>query len=130
MHTSHTLTTLPAWLHDSALVRVIDVLEAEGAFRFVGGVVRDMVRAPHISDMPADIDAATTLVPERVVALLEGAGIKVIPTGIAHGTVTVVLPAGKLEITTLRRDIDTDGRHATVRFGTDFLRMHAAAILP
>lgn len=120
MHQTHTLAAMPAWFYDPLLVRITEALCAVGEFRFVGGVVRDLVRAPHISDMPADMDAATSLLPEQVIATLEPLGLKVIPTGIAHGTVTVMLPESKLEITTLRRDMETDGRHATVAFGTDF----------
>jgi poly(A) polymerase len=67
-----------------------------------------------------DLDLATAERPERVTALLEGAGLDAIPTGLAHGTVTAIAPGWRFEITTLRRDIATDGRHATVAFTDDF----------
>jgi poly(A) polymerase len=67
-----------------------------------------------------DIDMATTLLPEQTQAALEAAGIKQVPTGIAHGTITAVLPGGPVEITTLRRDVTTDGRHATVAFSQEW----------
>ena len=92
--------------------------------RFVGGCVRDA-----LLDRPiADIDMATPARPEEVVAALGKAGIKVVPTGIAHGTVTAVVNSGgnsgeqprHFEITTLRRDVETDGRHARVAFDADW----------
>ncbi len=67
-----------------------------------------------------DIDLATIHPPERTTALLEAAGIKAIPTGIAHGTVTAVADGSVYEVTTLRRDVATDGRHATVAFTDDW----------
>lgn len=87
-----------------------------GMTRFVGGCVRD-----RLLDMPvSDIDLATRLQPAAVVERLQGAGIKSIPTGIAHGTVTAILRGRPIEITTLRRDVSTDGRRATVAFTTDW----------
>ena len=83
---------------------------------WVGGVVRDTL----LGLSPKDVDMATTLVPEETSARLAAAGIKVVPTGIAHGTVTAVLAGGPVEITTLRRDVSTDGRHATVAFSTEW----------
>src|SRR5690606_30496950 len=80
------------------------------------GVVRDTI----LGIAAKDIDMATTLLPDEVVARLGGAGIKAVPTGIAHGTVTAVVFGGPVEITTLRRDVSTDGRHATVAFSTDW----------
>ena len=67
-----------------------------------------------------DVDAATTLLPQATMALLEKAGIRAIPTGIAHGTVTAVIDGKHIEITTLRRDVATDGRHAEVAFTDDW----------
>jgi poly(A) polymerase len=67
-----------------------------------------------------DIDAATTLTPEQVIAACHAAGLRTVPTGIAHGTVTVLLPGGPVEVTTLRHDVSTDGRRATVAFASDW----------
>lgn len=99
----------------AALVLALDPAQ-EGTCRWVGGVVRDTL----LGLSPKDVDMATTLLPEQAVARLEAAGIRTIPTGIAHGTITAVLPGGPVEITTLRRDVSTDGRHATVAFSTDW----------
>ena len=68
----------------------------------------------------SDIDLATTLRPEAVMELARRAGLKAVPTGIEHGTITVVTPQEPVEVTTLREDVETDGRHAIVRFGGDF----------
>lgn len=79
----------------------------------VGGAVRDA-----LLDRPlGDVDVATDALPERVLELAKGAGIKALPTGLDHGTVTL-LPGRPIEVTTLRRDVETFGRHATVAFGT------------
>lgn len=99
----------------AALVLALDP-EAEGNCRWVGGVVRDTL----LGLVPKDIDMATTLLPEETAARLQAAGIKAVPTGIAHGTVTAVVSGGTVEITTLRRDVSTDGRHATVAFSTNW----------
>lgn len=99
----------------AALVTALDP-QGEGNCRWVGGVVRDTI----LGLSPKDVDMATTLLPEKTVARLGQAGIKAVPTGIAHGTVTAVLAGGTVEITTLRRDVSTDGRHATVAFSTDW----------
>ncbi len=84
--------------------------------RIVGGAVRDTLCSARVSD----IDFATPLSPEQVIAKLEAARIKAVPTGIAHGTVTAALTTGAMEITTLRRDVSTDGRRATVAFTDDW----------
>ena len=108
---------LPAaeWRRRAGLDRLIAAL-GEGKARFVGGAVRDT-----LLELPvADFDLATAHPPQRVVELLEGAGIKVIPTGIAHGTVTAVASGTVVEVTTLRHDLETDGRHATVAFTDDW----------
>jgi poly(A) polymerase len=84
--------------------------------RLIGGVVRDSLLRQPVSD----IDMATRLTPDVVIARLAEAGIKSVPTGIAHGTVTAVMPNGPVEITTLRRDVSTDGRRATVAFTDDW----------
>ncbi len=80
--------------------------------RLVGGVVRDTL----LGLDPADVDLATRLLPEDVLDRLKRADIRAVPTGLAHGTVTAVLPSGPIEVTTLRRDVSTDGRHAIVAF--------------
>lgn len=99
----------------AALVAALDPL-AQGNCRYVGGAVRDT-----LLDAPVkDIDMATQLVPQETMARLEAAGIRAIPTGIVHGTVTALLPEGGVEVTTLRRDVSTDGRHATVAFSTEW----------
>ncbi len=109
----------PAWMIAPGARRLFEVFDPQPLL-FVGGCVRDAL----LGQRPADIDLATALVPEAVIALLKRAGIKALPTGIAHGTVTALLPpgqlAGQFEITTLRRDVATDGRHAEVAFGTDW----------
>ncbi len=105
------------WMTDPRTRRVIAALTADGAdVRFVGGCVRDAVLKRPIRD----IDIATHDPPERVVELLERAGVHAIPTGIAHGTVTAVVEAAHFEITTLRRDVETFGRHARVEFTDDW----------
>ena len=86
--------------------------------RLVGGSVRDALLGLPVSD----IDLATTLLPERVMDLAGAAGLKAVPTGIEHGTVTLVVAGEPHEVTTLREDVETDGRHAVVRFGRDFGR--------
>ena len=88
----------------------------EGHARFVGGVVRNALLDSEVSD----IDIATPLVPGEVTKRLEAAGIKAVPTGLDHGTVTAVVDGKPFEVTTLRRDVETDGRHAVVAFSTDW----------
>ncbi|WP_443030631.1 CCA tRNA nucleotidyltransferase [Sphingomonas sp. RT2P30] len=113
------LSTLPdaTWRHRAGLDRLCAVLGAgEGRVRFVGGAVRDTLLGIDV----ADIDLATTHAPDRVIALLRGNDIKAVPTGLAHGTITAVLPDGPVEVTTLRCDVETDGRHATVAFTGDW----------
>jgi poly(A) polymerase len=97
--------------------RLFDALGAPGVdARYVGGVVRNHLMGESLND----IDIATPDVPARVMERLEAAGIKVIPTGIDHGTVTAVADGVTYEITTLRRDTACDGRHAAVEFTTDW----------
>lgn len=104
----------PDWLRHPGVSALLDALP-DG--RFVGGVVRDTL----LGLPPGDLDLATPLTPAEVVDRLGRAGIKTVPTGIAHGTVTAVLADGRLvEITTLRRDVETDGRHAAVAFTDDW----------
>jgi poly(A) polymerase len=86
--------------------------------RFVGGCVRDALLDPLAE--AADLDLATPEPPERVIALARWAGLKALPTGLAHGTVTILAAARRYEVTTLRRDVRTNGRHAEVAFTDDF----------
>lgn len=106
-----------AWFHDPALRAVLDLLNADGGeARIAGGAVRNALMGLAISDA----DIATTLLPEAVMARAKAAGIKAIPTGIDHGTVTLVVEGRPFEVTTLRHDAETDGRRAKVVFGTDW----------
>jgi poly(A) polymerase len=107
------------WLCAPDSRRVLRALMAGGRpARFVGGCVRDGLLG--LVQAGRDLDLATPEPPEQVIALLENAGLKTIPTGLAHGTVTAVTDARRFEITTLRRDVATDGRHATVAFTDNF----------
>jgi len=103
------------WLADPG-VRAVMALFAPAGHRawFVGGCVRNAV----IGAGATDVDIATDALPERVLALAGAAGLRAVPTGIAHGTVTLVAGGRPHEVTTLRRDVETRGRHATVAFGT------------
>ena len=109
--------TLPArpFADREGMAALIAALGA-GDARLVGGCVRDTL----LGLAAADIDVATKHEPERTLALLRAAEIRAVPTGLAHGTVTAVLPFGPVEVTTLRRDVSTDGRHAVVRFAQDW----------
>ncbi len=100
----------------AALDSLVMALGGGETTRLIGGVVRDTLLGQPVSD----IDMATRLTPDEVIARLKTAGVKSVPTGIAHGTVTAVLPSGPVEITTLRRDVSTDGRRATVAFTDDW----------
>lgn len=105
------------WRHREGLATLIAALDgASGHVRYVGGAVRDTLLGLDVSD----VDCATTLPPDTVIARIRNAGFKAVPTGIAHGTVTAVLPGGTVEVTTLRRDVSTDGRRATVAFSDDW----------
>ncbi|TRL40122.1 CCA tRNA nucleotidyltransferase [Rhizobium straminoryzae] len=105
------------WLTDPVTQRVFALLNAEGGEgRIVGGAVRNALMGHPISDL----DFATTNLPQVVIARAKTAGIKAVPTGIDHGTVTLVVEGRPFEVTTLRRDVETDGRRATVAFGTDW----------
>jgi poly(A) polymerase len=107
------------WLTAPATRAVMAALEAAGGpgcARFVGGCVRNaLIGAP-----VADVDIATTLKPEETDRAIRAAGLKSVPTGMAHGTVTAVSGREPFEITTLRRDVSTDGRNATVAFTDDW----------
>ena len=104
------------WLTDSATQSVCAAIMADGAQAlFVGGCVRNALLEQPVSDL----DIATDARPEAVMKLANRAGIRAIPTGIDHGTVTLVENGVPFEITTFRRDVATDGRHAVVAFSTD-----------
>jgi poly(A) polymerase len=108
------------WMVEPATQAVLGALSAGGAAaRFVGGSVRDALLGRPIGD----IDIATPAPPERVIELLEQRGIRVVPTGIEHGTVTAIAgnPPRHFEITTLRRDVETYGRRARVAFDADWV---------
>jgi len=107
------------WLTVPATRAVMTALAAAGGpdcARFVGGCVRNALIGAPIDD----IDIATTLTPDAVVGALKAAGLRSVPTGIDHGTVTAISERQPFEITTLRRDVSTDGRRATVAFTTDW----------
>lgn len=107
------------WMTAPHTVAVLDALEVVGGpdcARFVGGCVRNALVGRSIDD----IDIATALTPDAVAQALKAAGIRAVPTGIEHGTITAVVDHVPHEITTLRRDVTTDGRRATVAFTTDW----------
>ncbi|HEY8699209.1 MAG TPA: CCA tRNA nucleotidyltransferase [Rhizomicrobium sp.] len=105
------------WMSAPETRRVMEALTRDsGAARFVGGVVRNALAGQPISD----IDIATPLLPDEVTRRLEAAGLGAAPTGIEHGTITAIADGKPFEITTLRRDVSTDGRRATVAFSTDW----------
>jgi len=109
--------TPQAWMVEPATRAVLEAFSARGVdARFVGGSVRDAILGRPIGD----IDIATPAPPEQVIEILEETGIKVVPTGLAHGTVTAVVPPRHFEITTLRRDVETFGRRARVAFDADW----------
>jgi len=103
------------WTRRPALARLVAAL-GPGNARWVGGAVRDTLLGCPVHD----VDAATPLTPNEVIDRLEAAGIRTVPTGLAHGTVTAILEGGNVEVTTLRRDVSTDGRRATVEFAGDW----------
>ena len=105
------------WLQRPETAKVFAALNAEGVeTRAVGGAVRDALLGLPVTE----IDLATTAVPQKVMTLAREAGLKAIPTGIEHGTVTVVVDEMPFEVTTLRRDVETFGRHAKVAFTEDW----------
>lgn len=98
-------------------IQVIKTLEAAGFdAQMAGGCVRDRL----LGVAPRDFDVATNAAPDQVCKVFEQARIKVVPTGFEHGTITLVMPSGPVEVTTLRIDLETYGRHATVALGTSF----------
>lgn len=114
-----TMARLPdaPWRHRPGFDALCALLgAADGATRVVGGAVRDGLLGVDV----ADIDLATALLPDEVTQRLSQAGIKVVPTGLAHGTVTAVIDHRPVEITTLRSDVSTDGRRATIAYTDDW----------
>ncbi len=113
---------VPAWMAAPGVKTILDALSRGGIpARFVGGCVRDTLAGLDVSD----IDVATPLPPKDIIARLEAKGLRAIPTGIDHGTVTALAGQSdnvtKIEVTTLRVDVETDGRYAKVEFTTDWL---------
>jgi len=105
------------WLSDPDLQKLLSVLGADGEeARIAGGAVRNALLGREV----ADVDIATTSLPEESVRRAEAAGFRTVPTGIEHGTVTILAGGRPYEVTTLRADVETDGRRAKVRFGRDW----------
>jgi poly(A) polymerase len=112
-----TLLVDAAWLRDPVLLRVLAMLNAGGEeARVVGGAARNALMGLPLND----IDIATTAPPDEVVRRAEAAGLRAVPTGIDHGTVTLVADGTPFEVTTLRQDVETFGRKAKVAFGRDW----------
>jgi len=110
---------VPEWMQRAETARLMAVLNAGShspAALFVGGCVRNTL----LNRPVGDIDIATILTPDVVIGKLQAAGIKVVPTGIDHGTVTAIVDGQPFEITTLRKDVETDGRHAVISFTEDW----------
>lgn len=106
-----------AWLRDGPVARLLALLDRDGEeARVVGGAVRNALLGMPVEE----VDVATTALPEKVVRRVEAAGCKAVPTGIAHGTVTVIVDHTPVEVTTLREDVETFGRKARVAFGRDW----------
>ncbi|MGA0601670.1 CCA tRNA nucleotidyltransferase [Caulobacter sp. KR2-114] len=115
---SETLSPQP-WMKHPGTIAVMAALEAAGGAgcaRFVGGCVRNALLRKPVDD----IDIATVLTPDQTIAALKAAGLKAIPTGVDHGTVTAIAEGRPFEVTTLRRDVETDGRRAVVAFTQDW----------
>lgn len=108
---------LAALLARADVAALLSALNRDGEeARIVGGAVRNAL----LGEPVADIDIATTCLPDETMRRARAAGFKAIPTGVEHGTVTVAIEGAPFEVTTLRRDVETDGRHAVVAFGRDF----------
>lgn len=121
MSAPHLTSDQSAALHNllqrPAVARVFAALDNNGEeLRIVGGAVRDALLGLPVTE----IDLATTALPEKTMTRARAAGLKAVPTGIEHGTITVVVDGAPFEVTTLREDVETDGRRAIVRFGRDF----------
>ena len=117
------MVSLPegGWRSRDSLIELVALLGGDAETRAVGGAVRDTLLGLPV----ADIDLATRLLPDEVMVRVQASRFKAVPTGLKHGTVTAVTPEGPIEVTTLRRDVSTDGRHAEVAF-TDDWRADAA----
>nr|WP_246388773.1 CCA tRNA nucleotidyltransferase [Microvirga mediterraneensis] len=108
---------LASLLERPALRRLLEVFNDDAQeTRIVGGAVRNALLGRPVTE----VDCTTTLLPDAIVAGAEAAGFKAVPTGIEHGTITVIVEGEPYEITTLREDVETDGRYAVVHFGRDF----------
>ena len=108
----------PDWMRQPDLIRLLDVLNYDGVnARMVGGCIRNSYMDRDVKD----VDIACKFPPEMTVEILNGHGIRTIPTGIDHGTITAHINGVNFEITTLRRDVETDGRHANVEFSQDWV---------
>src|SRR3954471_19491278 len=107
------------WLRSGPAARVLALLNGDGEeARVIGGAVRNaLLKIPL-----GDVDIATTALPEEVIRRASTAGVKSVPTGIEHGTVTLVVDRQPFEVTTLREDTETFGRRAKVTFGRDWVR--------
>jgi poly(A) polymerase len=105
------------WLREGGVPKLLAVLNRDGEeARAVGGAVRNAL----LGEPSTEIDIATTAAPEEVRRRVTAAGYKAVPTGIDHGTITVVIDGAPFEVTTLRQDVETYGRHAKVAFGRDW----------
>ncbi len=105
------------WLKRPSVQQAFALLDgAQGKTKAVGGIVRNTI----LDEPTGDVDMATTLSPQDVLERAEEAGVKAIPTGLEHGTVTLVIEGETIEVTSLRKDIKTNGRHAVVEFGGDW----------
>ncbi|MCX7320521.1 MAG: CCA tRNA nucleotidyltransferase, partial [Hyphomicrobiales bacterium] len=106
-----------SWLTAGPAARVLALLNGDGEeARVVGGAVRNALLGEAIHEF----DVATTALPDEVMRRATAAGFKPVPTGLEHGTITVVIESRPFEVTTLRVDVETFGRHASVRFGRDW----------
>lgn len=111
------LSPLPQWLHETSTEKLLTIFQkANATLRFVGGCVRDTLLGCAVDD----VDIAIDIPPQEVLKILENHGIKCLEHGIAYGSVTAVFKDRSFEITTLRADIETDGRHTTVEFIDDW----------
>jgi poly(A) polymerase len=108
-----------AWLTSGPIPRLLGILDRDGE---EAGVVGGAVRNTLLGEPVHEFDVATTALPEEVTRRAQGAGFKAVPTGIEHGTITVVIDGHPFEVTTLRQDVETYGRHAKVEFGRDWRR--------
>ena len=105
------------FLDDARLKRVLAALDGEGEeARVIGGAVRNALLGEHVHE----VDVTTTATPAVIIERAQKAGLRAVPTGFDHGTITIVVEGVPFEATTLREDVETHGRHATVRFGRDF----------